>query len=94
MTPAIIDQLPSFRVKLLKNGELVDEGGGKNVLRSPALCLAELASALARQTGAVPLAAGEIISTGTMTTAQPVAAGDTWTATLEGLDIPDLTARF
>ena len=42
----------------------------------------------------MPLAAGEIISTGTMTTAQPVAAGDTWTATLEGLDIPDLTARF
>jgi len=94
VTPAIIDQLPSFKVKLLKNGEVVDEGGGKNVLRSPALCLAELASALARQPGAVPLAAGEIISTGTMTTAQPVAAGDTWTAALEGLDIPDLTARF
>jgi 2-oxo-3-hexenedioate decarboxylase len=94
VTQTIIDQLPSFKVKLLKNGELVDEGGGKNVLRSPALCLAELASALARQPGAQPLAAGEIISTGTMTTAQPVAAGDTWTATLEGLDIPDLTARF
>jgi 2-oxo-3-hexenedioate decarboxylase len=94
VTPAIIDQLPSFKVTLLKNGAIVDEGGGKNVLRSPALCLAELASALARQAGAVPLAAGEIISTGTMTTAQPVAAGDTWSATLEGLDIPDLTARF
>lgn len=94
VTQAIIDQLPSFKVGLLKNGELVDEGGGRNVLRSPALCLAELASALARQPGALPLAAGEIISTGTMTMAQPVRAGDTWTATLEGLDVPDLTARF
>jgi 2-oxo-3-hexenedioate decarboxylase len=93
-TQTIVDALPSFSVKLLKNDELVDEGSGKNALRSPALCLAELASALGRQPGAEPLAAGELISTGTLTTSQPVAAGETWTATLAGLDIPDLTTRF
>jgi hypothetical protein len=39
----------------MKNGELVEEGSGKNSLRSPALCLAELAAAIAKQPGAEPL---------------------------------------
>ena len=91
---AIIDQLPKFIVKLLRNGELVDEGSGKNVLRSPLLCLGELSASLARQPGAEPLAAGEIVSTGTITTSQPIAAGETWTASVDGLDVPDLTLRL
>ena len=91
---AIIDQLPKFIVKLLRNGELVDEGSGKNVLRSPLLCLGELSASLARQPGAEPLAAGEIVSTGTITTSQPIAAGETWTARVDGLDVPDLTLRL
>jgi 2-oxo-3-hexenedioate decarboxylase len=92
--PTTIDELPRFKVKLLRNGDLVDEGSGKNVLRSPALCLGELAAAIARQPGADPLAPGEIVSTGTITTSQPIAAGETWNATVEGLDVPDLTLRF
>jgi 2-oxo-3-hexenedioate decarboxylase len=62
-------------------------------LRSPALCLAELASALARQPSAEPLAAGELISTGTLTDPQPLAPGETWTASVAGLDLPVLTLR-
>jgi 2-oxo-3-hexenedioate decarboxylase len=73
--PGIGDQLPRFKVKLTKNGALVDEGSGKNVLRSPLLCLGELAAAIARQRGAEPLASGEIISTGTLTTSQPTKRG-------------------
>ena len=42
-------QLPTFKVRLLKDGKLVAEGSGKNSLRSPALCLGELASAISRQ---------------------------------------------
>jgi 2-oxo-3-hexenedioate decarboxylase len=72
---------------------MVAEGGGKNILASPALCLAELASAASRQKYAEPLAAGEIITTGSMTDAQPIAANQTWTATLEGLPLPPLTLR-
>ena len=41
----------AFKVRLLKNGQLVGEGSGKNSLRSPALCLGELGSAIARQPG-------------------------------------------
>ena len=89
--PGLIGQLQRFKVRLLRNGELMDEGTGKNALRSPALCLGELAESIARQPGAEPLAQGELISTGTLTTSQPMAAGETWTATVEGIDLPDLT---
>jgi 2-oxo-3-hexenedioate decarboxylase len=91
--PSIVDQLPRFKVRLLKNGQLIDEGSGKNSLRSPALCLAELVSAIARQPGAEPLAAGELVSSGTLTESQPIAPGETWTAIVEGLDLPALTLR-
>jgi 2-oxo-3-hexenedioate decarboxylase len=93
-SPGIIDQLPKVKVKLLKNGELVDEGSGKNVLRSPLLCLGELAASIARQPGTEPLTSGEIISTGTITTSQPIATGETWTATVDRLDLPDLTLHL
>ncbi len=39
---SLADALPRFTVQLRKNGELVEEGSGKNSLRSPALCLGEL----------------------------------------------------
>src|SRR5262249_27071231 len=45
--PGLIDALPRFTLRLLKDGALVAEGSGKNSLRSPALCLAELDRAMA-----------------------------------------------
>jgi 2-oxo-3-hexenedioate decarboxylase len=93
MIPTLAEQLPKFTVKLLKDGQLVDEGSGKNSLRSPALCLGELASAVARQPEAEPLAAGELVSSGTLTESQPIAPGETWKAVLDGLDLPPLTLR-
>jgi 2-keto-4-pentenoate hydratase len=92
--PELLDQLPGFKLKLSKGGELIEEGSGKNSLRSPALCLAELASAILRQSGAEPVSAGELISTGTLTNAQPIAAGQTWEVALDGLAVPNLTLRL
>ena len=63
----LVEQLPKFKVRLAKDGQLVEEGSGSNSLRSPALCLVELASAMARQAGAEPLAAGDLVSSGTLT---------------------------
>lgn len=91
--PTIVDQLPRFKVRLLKDGQLVDQGSGRNSLRSPALCLRELASAISRQASAEPLAAGELVTSGTLTESHPIAPGETWTASVEGLDLPDLTLR-
>jgi 2-keto-4-pentenoate hydratase len=93
MIPALVDRLPAFKVALIRNQEQVDEGSGKNSLRSPALCLGELSAAISRQPAAAPLAAGELISSGTLTGSHPIAPGDTWTAALDGLDLPPLTLR-
>jgi len=91
--PTLVDRLPQFKVQLQKDGQTVAEGSGRNSLRSPALCLAELASAIARQPGAEPLAAGELISSGTLTASAPISAGEMWTAVVDGLDLPALTLR-
>jgi len=91
---ALADQLARFKLKLLKDGQLVEEGSGRNSLRSPALCLGELAAVIGRQPAAEPLAAGEIISSGTLTAAQPIAAGETWRAEVEGIDLAPLMLRF
>ena len=63
-------------------------------MRSPALCLTELANALARQPEAEPLTAGEFVSTGTLTDALPVAPGEEWKAEVEGIALSPLSVRF
>lgn len=83
----LVNDLASFKIKLLKNDQMVEEGSGRNSLRSPALCLAELART-------APLAAGELISTGTLTAAQPIASGEVWRVEVDGLPLPDLTLRL
>jgi 2-oxo-3-hexenedioate decarboxylase len=91
--PELVERLPKFKVRLAKNGETVEEGSGRNSLRSPALCLAELASAMVKQDGAEPLAAGDLVSSGTLTESTPIQPGATWTASVEGIDLPALTLR-
>jgi 2-oxo-3-hexenedioate decarboxylase len=91
--PGLVEALPRFTLRLTKNGELAEEGSGKNSLRSPALCLAELAAGIARQ-GAEPLRAGELVSSGTLTNSHPIAPGETWRAEVEGVDLPALALRI
>jgi 2-oxo-3-hexenedioate decarboxylase len=79
----LADALASFRLRLFRNGDVVEEGAGKNSLRSPALCVAELGGA-----------AGEIISTGTLTNAAAIAPGETWRAEPDILPVPSLTLRL
>jgi 2-oxo-3-hexenedioate decarboxylase len=86
----LVEQLPKFKVRLSKDGQLVDEGSGRNSLRSPALCLAELASAMAKQDGTEPLAAGDLVSSGTLTESTLIQPGATWTASVEGIALPTL----
>jgi 2-oxo-3-hexenedioate decarboxylase len=88
---ALAERLAGFTLKLLKDGQPAEAGGGSNVLGSPALCLGELASAIARQSGVTPLAAGELVSTGTLTTPQLIHPGEEWRAEVAGIDLPPLT---
>jgi 2-oxo-3-hexenedioate decarboxylase len=90
----LVEQLPAFKLRLMKNGELVEEGSGRNSLRSPALCLGELASALARRAGSRELEAGDLVSSGTLTTPAPIVAGEEWKAEVSGIELPPLTLRL
>ncbi len=88
----LTSQLADFRLALSRNEEFVEEGAGKNCLRSPALCLEELIKAAAARGDA--LRAGEIISTGSLTNAQPIAVGEEWRAELNGLPLSSLRVQF
>src|SRR5271167_4747338 len=90
----LVDELPRFKVFMSKNGEFVEEGSGRNCLRSPALCLAELSAAIVRRFPTEPLNAGEIVSSGTLTAGHPTDRGDLWTVEVEGLSLPPLTVRL
>jgi 2-keto-4-pentenoate hydratase len=92
--PELVDQLSRFTVRLSRDGEVVAEGSGRNSLRSPALCLGELQAAIARQPGATSLAAGDLVSSGTLTESQPIAAGQTWRVDVDGIDLAPLTLTF
>ena len=92
--PELVDQLSRFTVRLSRDGEVVAEGSGRNSLRSPAICLGELQAAIARQPGATPLAAGDLVSSGTLTESQPIAAGQTWRVDVDGIDLAPLTLTF
>ncbi len=86
--------LPAIEMVLRKGEDIVDRGTGDIVLGSPLAALAHLVDLLARQAWAAPLAAGEIISTGTLTDAHPVAPGEAWHTELVGLPLAGLHLRF
>jgi 2-keto-4-pentenoate hydratase len=65
---------------LYRNGEVVGTGTGAAVLGSPLHALVWLANAVG-----VPLSPGQVVMSGTITAAVPVAAGDTVTAAIAGL---------
>ncbi|MGH8736497.1 MAG: 2-keto-4-pentenoate hydratase [Burkholderiales bacterium] len=87
-------KLPALKVELRKGGAVVDRGVGANVLDSPLEALAFLVEILSQQTDAPPLAAGEIITTGTLTDAHPVAPGENWSTAFEGLRLKGLRVSF
>ena len=92
--PAIAARLAEFEVTLLRDGGEVDRGSGANVLGSPALALSHLAFVLEGRPGAPALAAGEIVTTGTVTDAWPVTAGEAWTSVYGELGVKGLTVSF
>lgn len=91
---AIVAALGSVTARIYKNNELVGEGSGKIVLGNPAKALAALGIITANQTQFEPLAAGEIISSGTLTPPPFVAAGDLIRAEVAGFDLAPVQITF
>jgi 2-oxo-3-hexenedioate decarboxylase len=88
---SIAEMLPTFAVTLRRGDDVIDEGIGAHVLGSPALALEHLARVLRGQAEAQPLAAGEWITTGTLTDAWPVQAGETWRSDYGSLGLHGVT---
>jgi len=92
--PGLAEKLPLVEAKLFRGERLVDRGVGANVLGSPLLALGHLVDLLKKQSEAPPLAAGEIVTTGVLTDAHPVASGETWHTELVGLPLNGLRISF
>jgi 2-oxo-3-hexenedioate decarboxylase len=87
-------ELSTFTAELYCNGQPVQKGGGGLVLGSPLLALRHLVDLLAADPYNPPLRADEVVTTGTLTLAMPVRAGETWTTTVSGIPLEPVSLRF
>jgi 2-keto-4-pentenoate hydratase len=83
--------LESFSLTLSRDGHDVETGKGTNVLGSPLKAIAHLLDVLAAQGNRAPVAAGEIVTTGTITMAYPIGPGETWSTRLDGIALRGVT---
>lgn len=83
--------LSALRVTLLRDGAAVDAGSGANVLDGPVQALSHLVAVLADDPINPPLAAGEMVTTGTMTRAFPIRPGERWSTTISDYALPGLS---
>ncbi len=86
--------LESVEVTLRRGEEVMAVGAGRNALGSPLLSVAFLARILAGQPWAAPLAGGDIITTGTLTSAFPIRPGERWSANPMGLPLSPLAIEL
>lgn len=76
--PDLADALAATTMRLWRGAEPVDEGHGALVLDGPVQALQHWLRAMADSSPAWRVAAGEVVTTGTLTDAWPVAAGERW----------------
>jgi len=79
----LIESLAGVQLKLYADGVLKDQGVGANVLDGPVQALLHFVRELRATPDAPALRAGDIITTGTLTDAWPVRAGETWHTDIE-----------
>jgi 2-oxo-3-hexenedioate decarboxylase len=70
--------LARTQLSLLKNGALIEQGCGANVLDSPLMALQHFLTELRQCPGAPDLQAGDVITTGTWTDAWPAHPDEQW----------------
>ena len=95
----VINQLARLKLRLYGDGVLKDEGNGANVLDGPVQALLHFVQELSATPGAPALKAGDVVTTGTLTDAHPVQAGQTWHTEIDAQGsfagaIEGLTVRF
>jgi 2-oxo-3-hexenedioate decarboxylase len=86
--------LATFEIALSRDGDVIDRGHATNVLDGPLSALKHVVALLDRDPANLPLAAGEIVTTGTLTRAFPVASGQTWSTEPSGIALDGIQIRF
>lgn len=86
--------LSTFEIDLKREDAVIARGRAANVLGGPVSSLRHLIDLLAHDQLNPTLAAGEIVTTGTLTRALPVAPGETWTTELTGIALDSISVRF
>jgi 2-oxo-3-hexenedioate decarboxylase len=89
-----LETLATFEMTLRQNGEVVDRGHAANVLDGPLSAVKHLVALLAHDPDNPPLAAGEIVTTGTLTRAFQVASGQSWSTVPSGIALDGIAIRF
>lgn len=92
--PGLTAGLSGLAITLSRNGTVVDSGHGANVLDGPIQALGHLAGVLAGDPSGPPLRKGELVTTGTVTRAFPVAPGESWSTDIDGFDLPGLSVEI
>jgi 2-oxo-3-hexenedioate decarboxylase len=92
--PDCAKRLRELRIALKKGDSVAAEGTGANVLDSPLQAMAHLVAVLATMPQFPPVAAGELVTTGTLTSALRVAPGEAWSTTLSCIALPGLSITF
>jgi 2-oxo-3-hexenedioate decarboxylase len=78
----LAEDLAALRVELLCDGALKDQGEGRRVLDGPLQALKALVDSMAAVTPHWHVAAGDVVTTGTLSDAWPLAPGQRWTTRL------------
>ena len=86
--------LSTFEINLKRDGTVVDHSRATNVLGGRVSAMRYLVDILARDQVNPPLAAGDIVTTGMLTRARPVASGETWSTELTGVALNRVRVRF
>ncbi len=89
-----LQSLSTFAIDLERNGTIADHGESSNVLGGPLSALRHFVDLLAHDPANPPLAAGEIVTTGTLTRAFPVKPGETWATEISGIALDGISVRF
>ncbi len=86
--------LTRFTIDLYRNGEFMGHGRGTDVLDGPLSALKHLNDLLASDPGNPPLGAGELVTTGTVTRAFPIAVGERWSTQPSGIPLAGIEVNF
>ncbi len=87
----LADELSALEVELACDGEPKDRGVGRIVLDGPLHALKAMVDAMAETTPHWRIAAGDVVTTGTITDAWPLAPRQRWSTRLAG---PGIAARL